>query len=111
MFGTAFSSIEAYACSEPEATRTRVETSAMDGWTMSFIAMRVALGGAATRRRTLQPAPPQPTMATRARSSPTPSLHVSGTPRASGVPGDKGLSFVDDIYADTGIEMPPRKAR
>src|SRR5438132_1503465 len=58
----------------------RVETSAMDEWIASFTAMRVALGGATTRRKTLQPAPPQPTMATRARSSPTPSLHVSGTP-------------------------------
>src|SRR2546425_5905715 len=51
----------------------------MEGWTASFTAMRVALGCVATRRKTLQPAPPQPTIATRARSSPTPSLHVSGT--------------------------------
>src|SRR5437879_13559441 len=29
--------------------------------------------------------------------------------RESEVPGDKGLSFVDDIYAEMGIEMPRRK--
>ena len=111
MFGTAFSSIEAYACSEPEARRTRVDTSAMDGWTASFTAMRVALGGAATRRRTLQPAPPQPTNATRARSSPMPNLHVSGTPAHRESPEIKDCHSRIDIYAATGIEILRRKAR
>src|SRR5207249_8700480 len=76
----------------------------MDGWTVSFIAMRVALGGAATRRRTLQPAPPQPTMATRARSSPTPSLHVSGTPAHRESPEIK------DCHSRT-ISMPTREQK
>src|SRR2546426_5555386 len=110
IFGTAFSSIEAYAWRESATTRMRLETSAMDGWIASFTAMRVALGGAATRRRTLQPAPPQPTMATRARSSPTPSLHVSGTPAHRESPEIKDCHWRIDIYAAMGIEIAKESA-
>src|SRR3989442_15678956 len=88
----------------------RVETSAMDEWIASFTAMRVALGGATTRRKTLQPAPPQPTMATRARSSPTPSLHVSGTPAHRESPEIKDCHWRIDIYAAMGIEIAKESA-
>src|SRR2546425_3876988 len=82
----------------------------MDGCTVSFIAMRVALCGAATRRRTLQPAPPQPTMATRARSSPTPSLHVSGMPAHRESPEIKDCPSRIDIYVGVGIEIEKESA-
>src|SRR2546426_1519541 len=88
----------------------RVETSAMDEWIASFTAMRVALGGATTRRKTLQPAPPQPTMATRARSSPTPSLHVSGTPAHRESPEIKDCHSRIDIYVAVGIEIAKESA-
>ena len=82
---TAFSSIEAYAWRDSARTMILIWTSANFEGGASFIAMRTAPGGAATRRRTLHPAPPHPTMATRARSSPMPSCHMSGTSRLSGV--------------------------
>src|SRR3989449_4749904 len=88
----------------------RVETSAMDEWIASFTAMRVALGGATTRRKTLQPAPPQPTMATRARSSPTPSLHVSGTPAHRESPEIKDCHSRIDIYVAVGLEIAKESA-
>ncbi len=46
---------------------------------VSLMTTRSAFAGGTTTRRTLQPAPPQPTMATRARSADVPSLQVSGT--------------------------------
>src|SRR2546422_11108751 len=83
----------------------------MEGWTASFTAMRVALGCVATRRKTLQPAPPQPTIATRARSSPTPSLHVSGTLAHREPQEIKDCHSRIDMYTGMGIEMQRRKER
>ncbi|TLZ43947.1 MAG: FAD-binding oxidoreductase, partial [Methanobacteriota archaeon] len=110
-FGTAFSSIAAYPCNGSTRTIRRAGMSAMVGTTSSFIAMRTAFAGAMTLRRMLQPAPPHPTMATRAGSSPMPSCQTSATDCLSEVRRDKDClrALHLFIYMDKNLETAIRR--
>lgn len=88
---------------------TRREGLAIEGCGASLTATRSAFGVGVTCRKVLQPAPPQPTMAVRARSSPVPRRHVSGTGAASEGPeikrSSRTFSVVESSISPGGLPV------